>query len=413
MAFIFVPNADGGFDEGDRQTNPDTGVEYIYLDGAWRALGPDISDEFPELDERYVNKSGDTMTGGLMLGNSRNLTFKKEDNSNQFAINPNVTTDYFTNIYTFNSVDGNGGVRFRVSQDQGVGSSSYDTLLSLSGAKQTIGGTEYRGTLAVNRVRTPTTPDQAANKWYVDNAIENIDIPDVDLSGYLPLTGGTLTGKLTIDSPRTDSNTNCLVIQGRIKDSSNNLTDGILLKSYKRQNSSGSSDYLAYYGESGGANEILNRKTAQEEFASKSDLNNISLDGYLPLSGGTLTGNLTGQLFKSIRSGNVYALEVKPGDSTTKAFIRADGTSKLATLTVESPLASGSERPFEIKGRLSDGSTVSKDFFYAYANSSGTPSAMNYNGKMNSTNNLVNYGFVTNKVPGRFYVQNGSLYYES
>ena len=42
MAFVFVPNADGGFDEGDRQTNPDTGVEYIYIDGAWRALGPDI-----------------------------------------------------------------------------------------------------------------------------------------------------------------------------------------------------------------------------------------------------------------------------------------------------------------------------------------------------------------------------------
>ena len=46
MAFIFVPNADGSFTEGDKQTNPDTGVEYIYIDGAY-ALGPDISDEFP------------------------------------------------------------------------------------------------------------------------------------------------------------------------------------------------------------------------------------------------------------------------------------------------------------------------------------------------------------------------------
>ena len=34
MAFIFVPNADGSFTEGDKQTNPDTGVEYIYSDGA-------------------------------------------------------------------------------------------------------------------------------------------------------------------------------------------------------------------------------------------------------------------------------------------------------------------------------------------------------------------------------------------
>ena len=62
MAFTFVPNADGTFTEGDRQTNLDTGVEYIYVDGAWRALGPKIEDEFPTLDDRYVNKTGDTMT---------------------------------------------------------------------------------------------------------------------------------------------------------------------------------------------------------------------------------------------------------------------------------------------------------------------------------------------------------------
>ena len=54
MAFIFVPNADGGFTEGDKQTNPDTGVEYIYDSGAWRALGPKIEDEFDTLDERYA-----------------------------------------------------------------------------------------------------------------------------------------------------------------------------------------------------------------------------------------------------------------------------------------------------------------------------------------------------------------------
>ena len=44
------------------------------------------------------------------------------------------------------------------------------------------------------------------------------------------------------------------------------------------------------------------------------------------------------------------------------AFIRTDGTSKLATLTVESPLSSGGQRAFEIKGRLPN-NTVSKDFF--------------------------------------------------
>ena len=67
---------------------------------------------------------------------------------------------------------------FRVSQDQALASSSYDTLLSLSGETQDIGGIEYRGTLSVNRVRTPGTPDQATNKYYVDEA-------DSDLQGQI------------------------------------------------------------------------------------------------------------------------------------------------------------------------------------------------------------------------------------
>ena len=61
MAFTFVPP----FNEGDKQTNTDTGVEYIYTDGAWRALGPSIDEQFDTLDERYVNKTGDLMTGYL------------------------------------------------------------------------------------------------------------------------------------------------------------------------------------------------------------------------------------------------------------------------------------------------------------------------------------------------------------
>ena len=410
MAFIFVPNADGGFTEGDKQTNPDTGVEYIYINGAWRALGPKIEDEFDTLDERYVNVSGDTMTGQLTIGRSRNISMKKEDGSTQFEIRPNINAaDYFTNIYSYNA----GGMRFRVATEQNAG--TYDTMISLTGETQTIGERNYRGTAYINRVRTPTAADHAANKYYVDQAIDSIDVEDINLdealADYLPLAGGTMTGKLTIDKPRTDSNTNCFVITGRVRDNSNNLINDILLKSYKRQNSSTSSDYLAYYGESGGANEILNRKTAQNEFASKTEFDNLNLD-YLQLSGGTLTGTLTGQLIKSIRTGGGYALEVKPGDTDTKAFIRTDGTSKLSTLTLESPMTSAGQRAFEIKGRLPD-NTLSKDFFYMYSNSDGTASAMNYNGKMNSTNNLVNYGFVTNKVPGRFYVQSGSLFYEA
>ena len=63
MAFIFVPNADGSFTEGDKQTNPDTGVEYVYSNGAWRALGPKIEDEFSTLDDRYIKLNGRSDVG--------------------------------------------------------------------------------------------------------------------------------------------------------------------------------------------------------------------------------------------------------------------------------------------------------------------------------------------------------------
>ena len=67
MAFQFVPNADGSFDEGMRQTNTETGVEYIFTDGAWRPLGPKIEDQFAELDERYLQLTGGDLTGQVIM----------------------------------------------------------------------------------------------------------------------------------------------------------------------------------------------------------------------------------------------------------------------------------------------------------------------------------------------------------
>ena len=253
-------------------------------------------------------------------------------------------------------------------------------------------GDTMEGALSVNY---PSVDDHAANKKYVDDAV---GLNTAALDKYLPIAGGTMNGTLTIDKPRTDSNTNCFTIKGRIMDSGS-LTEGILLKSYKRQNSASTADYIAYYGQGGGANEVLNRTTAQGEF--------------LRLSGGTLTGTLTGMLVKSVRETG-YAFEVKPGNTgDATAFIHTNGDIKAKKLKVESDLASGADRPFEIKGRLSDGTTVSKDFFYMYANSDGTASAMNYDGKISSEKNIVNKGFVDNKVPGRFTFESGALYYNT
>ena len=84
MAFQFVPP----FVEGDKQTNPETGVEYIFTDGAWRPLGPKIEDQFDELDERYLVKTGDTMTGALAIEQSP-FSLQKADGTQIFEIKPN------------------------------------------------------------------------------------------------------------------------------------------------------------------------------------------------------------------------------------------------------------------------------------------------------------------------------------
>ena len=350
MAFVFVPNAEGGFDEGDRQTNPDTDVEYIYIDGAWRALGPKIEDEFDTLDARYVRSNGTTVVG---------------------------------DIY-----------RLRGANVAGNGQSTFMTIDA--------------GTLKLYNLQTPQDSNTAwaAPVGYVQEYVQE-QVGDIDLSEYLPLTGGTLTGAITsnattnkrVEFLTNGSSSNCDI-----------LKDGNLVISLQSSKIKISTPLDMNSNKITGVNDPTNSK----DVANKNYVDSVTLTGdYLPLSGGTLTGTLTGQLIKSIRTGSGYALEVKPGDTSTKAFIRTDGTSKLSTLTVESPLATSSERPFEIRGRLSDGSTLSKNFFYAYANADGTPSAMNYDGKIDSDKNIVNRKFVTDKIPGRFYMQSGSLYYEA
>lgn len=86
---------------------------------------------------------------------------------------------------------------------------------------------------------------------------------------YLPLTGGKLTGRLTIAKEREDKNTIAFSVAGRIRNNTGAVIPDILFKSYQRDEANSQPDYMAYYGSGGGANEILNRVTAQNEFADK------------------------------------------------------------------------------------------------------------------------------------------------
>ena len=161
MAFTFIEP----FEEGNTQTNTDTGVEYIYHDGAWRALGPKIEDEFDTLDERYVNKTGDTMTGDLKLENKR-IQLKKIDGTQQLRISPN-SGDYYTNIYSYNG----GGIRFRATP--GDTNDNYETGLVVERGDHLVGQEALTTRTSILNLQTPTRNSHAANKWYVDDAVSN------------------------------------------------------------------------------------------------------------------------------------------------------------------------------------------------------------------------------------------------
>ena len=118
---------------------------------------------------------------------------------------------------------------------------------------------------------------------------------------------------------------------------------------------------------------------------------------YLQFTGGNLTGQLnTNSLIKSTRDTG-YAFQVKPNDNPT-AFIHSNGNASFKQVSINNDMASGTARPFEITGRLSDGTTVSNNFFFMYNNSDGTPSAMNYDGKIDSNKNITNKEYVDSKI---------------
>ncbi len=168
MAFQFVPNAEGNFEEGMKQTNTETGVEYIFTDGAWRPLGPQIEDQFDELDARYLKRKGNEEFQGELRfmppetnGVSR-IRVMATNTPNQFEISthpkPGQLTDSKIHIRIKNRKDAN-------DKDEPV------TLI------------QY--------VPDPVQDHHAVNKAYVDTHALTGD--------FLPLSGGDLTGPLRIN----------------------------------------------------------------------------------------------------------------------------------------------------------------------------------------------------------------------
>lgn len=106
----------------------------------------------------------------------------------------------------------------------------------MSGISYSDGG-DQTGQVAITSAGTsitglvsPVNDNDAANKQYVDNAIS-----DIDLSNYLPLSGGTMTGNvgfgtgLSINPPATPTTFNGIEVKGSVR-----LNDGLLYMNGKR-----------------------------------------------------------------------------------------------------------------------------------------------------------------------------------
>jgi hypothetical protein len=113
---------------------------------------------------------------------------------------------------------------------------------------------------------------------------------------------------------------------------------------------------------------------------------------YLPLTGGSLSGQLnTNSLIKTTRNTG-YALEVKPDDGSHMAYVHTNGTLYGNVLQIRGDV-SNSKRAFELRSKFDNnngGTDEGYNFFYHYRNTSG-PDSLNYRGKQTGDYNLMNH----------------------
>ena len=369
MAFTFIEP----FEEGDRQTNNDTGVEYIYLDGAWRALGPKIEDEFDTLDDRYVNKNGDQMTGSLEFGSSsatakdwvKFLNEKKANQTSVVRISRPYDADNGVNADGTTNAKGVGGLDIKI-----MANSDQNRLRVLTGS-------------GANTETFKITGGGNGKQIYVGSSIELSGGSDAK-QGIIAKTGfaGTLyygnndddgrriswgDSKVWIRNANLDMTQNeiynvslfKLVHQGSagkkfsIKgETANNSSTEDFFYSYK--NNDGTLDAINYNGKMDSNANIVNRKFVTDYVADA--LDGADFDSYVKKAGDTMSGHLTFDLAG-------IGVQFKSGDTLFGDLKRLDNSTVV--------LRAENSKNFKIQARDTGGN--SRTFFDAQTNlSSGS-----------------------------------------
>ena len=290
------------------------------------------SDRIQLGDSRKLSLSGGTMTGPIDMGSQKITNIG----------NPTENTDAANKIFVDTAFQ-------TLESEMGTTLAGY---LQLKGG--TMSGVLSMGGHYIQNIETPQTDDEAANKGYVDGQVEglqssiNSSLGDYLLlsggtltgdlilngdpvmpmqastkgyvdrlyGGTLPLSGGTLTGPLVLSGNPTQSNQ--AANKQYVDDTLADAVGGITGFEVDSNNGSGYADYEALTsahptGEIGTFYLVVNPDssapnafdeyfwtgTAYEKAGGFGDVDTsdlatkAELAGYLPLSGGTLTGDLT------------------------------------------------------------------------------------------------------------------------
>ena len=171
--------------DGDRwfDTSNDN-LEYRYRDGEWKPTSrpPIYADDEPDTHPGIQGPGSALEQGDIWYDSSDSLKEYIWDGSQWVA----KVGDYLP--LTGGDLSG----QLNVSVNSGVALSVNNNKVKFwsSGAIELPSYTAFKD----NELITKKYADDA-----IETAVENIDIPDVDLTGYLPLTGGTVTGNLTVE----------------------------------------------------------------------------------------------------------------------------------------------------------------------------------------------------------------------